>query len=294
MIARIRATLERYRVHFDRWFLEATLYEGDPSAWHRARAELAERGLSYEAEGALWLRTTGLGDDKDRVLVRSTGEPTYFAADVAYHWDKLARGYDHLINVLGADHHGYVSRLKATVAAVGADPARLEVPLLQFVNIVEGGERASMSKRRGDFVTLDELIDEIGVDATRWFMLSRSHESPVDLDLTLAKSQSSENPVYYVQYAHARIASMLRRAGRSAWRPRWPRSREALALEPAERELVRRLLAFPAEVATPPSGARRTGSPPTRSSSRRSSRPSTATAAWSARSPRRSSPSASR
>jgi arginyl-tRNA synthetase len=249
MIARIRASLERYRVHFDRWFLEATLYEGDPSAWHRARAELAERGLSYEAEGALWLRTTGLGDDKDRVLVRSTGEPTYFAADVAYHWDKLARGYDHLINVLGADHHGYVSRLKATVAAVGADPARLEVPLLQFVNIVEGGERASMSKRRGDFVTLDELIDEIGVDATRWFMLSRSHESPVDLDLTLAKSQSSENPVYYVQYAHARIASMLRRAGEERVAAALAASREGLALEPAERELVRRLLAFPAEVA---------------------------------------------
>ena len=249
MIARIRASLERYRVHFDRWFLEATLYEGDPSPWHRARAELAERGLSYEAEGALWLRTTVLGDDKDRVLVRSTGEPTYFAADVAYHWDKLARGYDHLINVLGADHHGYVSRLKATVAAVGADPARLEVPLLQFVNIVEGGERASMSKRRGDFVTLDELIDEIGVDATRWFMLSRSHESPVDLDLTLAKSQSSENPVYYVQYAHARIASMLRRAGEERVAAALAASREGLALEPAERELVRRLLAFPAEVA---------------------------------------------
>ena len=145
--------------------------------------------------------------------MRSTGEPTYFAADVAYHWDKLARGYDRLINVLGADHHGYVARLKAAVAAVGADPDRLEVPILQFVHVVEGGERASMSKRRGDFVTLDDLIDEIGVDATRWFMLSRSHDSAVDLDLTLAKAQSSENPVYYVQYAHARIASMLRRAG---------------------------------------------------------------------------------
>jgi arginyl-tRNA synthetase len=249
MVARIRATLERYRVHFDRWFLEATLYAGDPSAWGRARAELAEQGLSYEAEGALWLRTTDLGDDKDRVLVRSTGEPTYFAADVAYHWDKLARGYDHLVNVLGADHHGYVARLKAAVAAVGADPARLEVPLLQFVNIVQGGERASMSKRRGDFVTLDELIDDIGVDATRWFMLSRSHESPVDLDLTLAKSQSSENPVYYVQYAHARIASMLRRAGAERVAAALAASREELTLEPAERELVRRLLAFPAEVA---------------------------------------------
>jgi arginyl-tRNA synthetase len=249
LMERIRATLERYRVHFDRWFLEATLYAGDPSPWDRARAALAERGLAYEGDGALWLRTTQLHDDKDRVLVRSSGEPTYFAADVAYHWDKLSRGFDRLINVLGADHHGYVARLKAAVAAVGADPDRLEVPILQFVHIVEGGERASMSKRRGDFVTLDDLIAEIGVDATRWFMLSRSHESPVDLDLTLAKSESSENPVYYVQYAHARIASMLRRAGEARVAAALGDAREGLALEPAERELVRRLLAFPAEVA---------------------------------------------
>jgi arginyl-tRNA synthetase len=249
LMARIRATLERYRVHFDRWFLEATLYEGDPSPWQRARAALAEQGLSYEADGALWLRTTRLLDDKDRVLVRSNGEPTYFAADVAYHWDKLSRGFDRLINVLGADHHGYVPRLKAAVAAVGADPDRLEVPILQFVHIVEGGARASMSKRRGDFVTLDDLIAEIGVDATRWFMLSRSHESTVDLDLTLAKSESSENPVYYVQYAHARIASMLRKAGETRVAVALTASREGLALEPAERELVRRLLAFPPEAA---------------------------------------------
>jgi arginyl-tRNA synthetase len=248
LIERIRATLERYRVHFDHWFLEATLYAGDPSPWDRARGTLAEQGRSYQSEGALWLRTTELGDDKDRVLVRSSGEPTYFAADVAYHWDKLDRGFDRLINVLGADHHGYVARLKAAVAAVGADPDRLEVPILQFVHIVEGGARASMSKRRGDFVTLDDLIDEIGVDATRWFMLSRSHESGVDLDLTLAKAQSNENPVYYVQYAHARIASMLRRAGEERVAAALAGSRAGLALEPAERELVRRLLAFPAEV----------------------------------------------
>ena len=249
LIERIRATLERYRVHFDHWFLEATLYAGDPSPWDRARTTLAEQGRSYESEGALWLRTTELGDDKDRVLVRSSGEPTYFAADVAYHWDKLDRGFDRLVNVLGADHHGYVARLKASVAAVGADPDRLEVPILQFVHIVEGGARASMSKRRGDFVSLDGLIDEIGVDATRWFMLSRSHDSAVDLDLTLAKAQSSENPVYYVQYAHARIASMLRRAGDDRVAAALDDSRAGLVLEPAERELVRRLLAFPAEVA---------------------------------------------
>jgi arginyl-tRNA synthetase len=182
------------------------------------------------------------------VLVRSSGEPTYFAADVAYHWDKLARGHDRLINVLGADHHGYVARLRAAVASIGADPDRLEVPILQFVHVVEGEARASMSKRRGEFVTLDELIEEIGVDATRWFMLSRSHDSAVDLDLTLAKAQSSENPVYYVQYAHARIASMLRRAGEERVAAALGAPRGDLALEPAERELVRRLLEFPAEV----------------------------------------------
>jgi arginyl-tRNA synthetase len=249
LMAGIRATLERYRVHFDNWFLEATLYSGDPSPWERAREQLAADDRSYRSEGALWLRTTALGDDKDRVLERSTGEPTYFAADVAYHWDKLDRGYDHLINVLGADHHGYVARLRAAVAAVGADPDRLEVPILQFVHVVEGGERASMSKRRGDFVTLEELIEEIGVDATRYFMLSRSADSTVDLDLRLAREQSAENPVYYVQYAHARIASLLRKAGEERVAEALAAPRDGLVLEPAERELIKKLLAFPAEVA---------------------------------------------
>ena len=210
----IRATLERYRVRFDHWFLEASLYEGEPSAWDRALARLEADGHAYRHDGALWLRTTALaGDEKDRPLVRSTGEPTYLAADVAYHWNKLDRGFDTLVNVLGADHHGYVVRLKAIFAAAGADPERLVVPLLQFVHVIEGGERASMSKRRGDFVTLEELLDEIGVDATRFFMLSRSADSTVDLDLTLAKKQEKENPVYYVQYAHARTARILRKAG---------------------------------------------------------------------------------
>ncbi|HKH16797.1 MAG TPA: arginine--tRNA ligase [Solirubrobacteraceae bacterium] len=250
LMAGIRATLERYRVHFDRWFSEATLYEGEPSAWQRARERLLADGHAYTSEGALWLRTTTLvGDEKDRPLVRSNGEPTYLAADVAYHWDKLERGYDRLVNVLGSDHHSYVVRLKAILAAAGADPGRLEVPLLQFVHVVEGGERASMSKRRGDFVTLEELIEEIGVDATRWFMLSRSADSTVDLDLTLAREQSAENPVYYVQYAHARIASVLAKAGADRVAASLSAPRDALALEPAERELVKKLLAFPAEVA---------------------------------------------
>jgi arginyl-tRNA synthetase len=250
LMAGIRATLERFRVHFDSWFLERSLYEGDPSPWDRARERLIADGHAYEHDGALWLRTTTLaGDEKDRPLVRSTGEPTYLAADVAYHWDKLERGFDELVNVLGADHHGYVVRLRAILAAAGADPDRLVVPLLQFVHIVEGGERASMSKRRGDFVTLEDLIEEIGVDATRFFMLSRSADSTVDIDLTLAREQSAENPVYYVQYAHARIASVLRKAGEERVAAALAASRAGLALEPAERELVKKLLAFPGEVA---------------------------------------------
>jgi arginyl-tRNA synthetase len=250
LMAGIRATLERFRVHFDSWFLERSLYEGDPSPWDRARERLIADGHAYEHDGALWLRTTTLaGDEKDRPLVRSTGEPTYLAADVAYHWDKLERGFDELVNVLGADHHGYVVRLRAILAAAGADPDRLVVPLLQFVHIVEGGERASMSKRRGDFVTLEDLIEEIGVDATRFFMLSRSADSTVDIDLTLARERSAENPVYYVQYAHARIASVLRKAGEERVAAALAASRAGLALEPAERELVKKLLAFPGEVA---------------------------------------------
>jgi arginyl-tRNA synthetase len=249
MVARIRATLDAYRVRFDRWFTERSLHEGSPSEIDKALTRLDEQGHLYRAEGALWLRTTTFGDDKDRVLIRSTGEPTYFAADVAYHEEKLERGYDRLINVLGSDHHGYVSRMKAAMATLGADPDRLEIPLLQFVHIVEGGSRASMSKRRGDFITLDELIGEIGVDATRWFMLSRSHDSTVDLDLELARQQSAENPVYYVQYAHARIHSVLAKAGEERVAAALERREPPAELHESERELVRKLLAFPDEVA---------------------------------------------
>ena len=249
LMAGIRDTLDRYRVRFDHWFLERSLYEGSPSAWEEARAKLLAENHAYESEGALWLRTTALaGDEKDRPLVKSNGEPTYLAADVAYHWDKLHRGFDRLVNVLGSDHHGYVVRLKAIIAAEGADPDRLIIPLLQFVHVVEGGERASMSKRRGDFVTLSELIEEIGVDATRFFMLSRSADSTVDLDLTLAKEQSRENPVYYVQYAHARMSKILRDAGEERVQAALAADDGGLALEPAERELVKKLLAFPALV----------------------------------------------
>jgi arginyl-tRNA synthetase len=249
IMAGIRATLEAYRVTFDSWFLERSLHDGEPNAVERVIALLDEKGHVYRSDGAVWLRTSALGDDKDRVLERSSGETTYFANDVAYHEDKLERGYDRMINPLGSDHHGYIARMKAAMAALGVEPDRLEIPILQFVHIVEGGRRASMSKRRGDFVTLDDLIAEIGVDATRFYMLSRSHESTVDLDIELAREQSSENPVYYVQYAHARIASMLAKAGDERVEAALGAGARPQALHPAERELIKKLLAFPAEVA---------------------------------------------
>jgi arginyl-tRNA synthetase len=249
LLTRIEATLERLGVHFDSWFSERVLHEGSPSKIEQALERLREAGHTYRSDGAEWLRTTTFGDDKDRVLVRSTGQYTYLAADVAYHADKLGRGFDRLINPLGADHHGYIARLRAVIAALGADPDRLETPLLQFVHIVEGGEKASMSKRRGDFVTLDDLLDEIGVDAARWFLISRSHDTTIDLDLDLARSESAENPVYYVQYAHARIASMLAKAGEERVAAALAAEPPCVELHPAERTLIKRLIAFPDEVA---------------------------------------------
>ena len=247
MIEQVRATLARFRVHFDRFFSERSLHEGDRIA--KALEELAQTGHVYSHEGATWLRTTEFSDDKDRVLRRSSGELTYFASDIAYHQDKRERGYDHMINVLGADHHGYTGRMRAAFAALG-DPGKLEPIIMQLVHFVEHGERAKMSKRRGEFVTLDELLDDIGVDAARWFMLERSPDTTLDLDLDLARQRSQDNPVYYVQYAHARIAAILRKAG--AARLERARSADLAAgraqLEPAERALVKRLLELPAEV----------------------------------------------
>ncbi len=198
---------------FDSWMYESELHRGDPSPVEHALSILAAQGRTYRSEGALWLRTTEFGDDKDRVLVRSSGEHTYFASDIAYHQDKRERGFDRLIDVWGADHHGYVARMKAVYAALGGDPESLELIIMQLVHLVRRGRRAQMSKRAGEFVTLDDLVEEIGVDAARWFLLSRSHDTTIDLDLDLAREQSSENPVYYVQYAHARIASVLAKAG---------------------------------------------------------------------------------
>ena len=251
LFARIMVTLERYGVHFDNFFSERLLHEGSPSAVQRALDRLIEGGHAYRSDGALWLRTTTFGDDKDRVLERSNGAPTYLAADVAYMLNKHERGFQRQVNPMGSDHHGYAVRLKAAFAALGGDPDTVEIPLLQFVHLVEGSERAAMSKRRGDFVTLDELLDEIGVDATRFFMLQRSQDRTVDLDLELAGRQSAENPVYYIQYAHARIASMLGRSGsdRVADALAAVDELEAGELDGAERELIKQLLAFPEEVA---------------------------------------------
>jgi arginyl-tRNA synthetase len=260
MRVRIEATLTRFGIRFDVWSSERALQEaGEVEA---AIEALRKRGHVYESEGAVWLRTTEFGDDKDRVLLRSDGQPTYFASDIAYHHDKLKRGAERLIDPLGSDHHGYVPRMRAAIEALGGDPERFEAPMIQFVHLVEGGARAQMSKRKGEFVTLDELIEDVGTDAARFFMLQRSHETTVDLDLELARSQSQDNPVYYVQYAHARIASILRKAvaegstkaagdGRADEAALAAAAGDEAALvtgaEPSERALVQRLLEFPGE-----------------------------------------------
>jgi arginyl-tRNA synthetase len=251
MVVRVQESLAAFRVEpFDHWQYESTLHEGHPSPVQRTLAALERRGHTYRADGALWLRSTDFGDDKDRVLVRSSGEHTYFASDIAYHQDKRERGFERQIDVWGADHHGYVARMKAAYEALGGDPDELELLIMQLVHLVSSGERAQMSKRAGEFVSLDELVAEIGVDASRWYLLARSHDTTVDLDLDLAREQSSDNPVYYVQYAHARIASMLAKAG--AERVRAAEEvvdAEREPLHAAERALIEQLLAFPAELA---------------------------------------------
>jgi arginyl-tRNA synthetase len=236
MEGRIRQTLERFRVHMDLWVHQSEMEEVLDDAL--ARIEL------YDQDGARWLKTTSWGDDKDRVVVRAGGRPTYFAADVPHMRLKWERGHERLIYVLGADHHGYIARLKAIAGALGRDPETVEVLIYQLVHLTEGGEARKVSKRRGDVVFLDELLDEIGVDAARWHLLSRSHDQAMEIDVDLARERTEKNPVYYVQYAHARIAGIIRNAeGR-------PSSPEPLgALAPAERELVKRLAEFPTVVA---------------------------------------------
>ena len=249
LLAQIKATLDRYGVVFDVYFSEWTLHEGSPSPLQRALALLEQVGHVYHSERAMWLRTTSFGDDKDRVVVRSSGEPTYLAADIAYMENKRERGFDRQMVPVGSDHSAYVRAMKAAMEALGGDPDTVELPLLQFVHLVAGGEVFAMSKRRGDFVTLDELLDEIGVDATRYFMLQRSHDRTIELDVELARKQSRENPVYYIQYAHARIASMLRRLPAARVSGALAEDWDSVPLESPERDLIKKLVAFPGEIA---------------------------------------------
>lgn len=215
MLDSVKNTLSTFGNNFDTWFSERSLFVADENGetkQQRAFDVMNEKGLLFEADGATFFRSTDYGDDKDRVLVKANGDLTYFMSDVAYHYDKMQRGYDHLIDIWGADHHGYIQRCKAMMAAWGY-PDALEVVLGQLVNLLRDGEPVRMSKRTGEMVTFQELIDEVGVDATRYLMLSKSADQAIDFDIEVAKKQDSSNPVYYVQYAHARICSILRKAG---------------------------------------------------------------------------------
>jgi arginyl-tRNA synthetase len=213
----IEASLARLGVRFDVWTTETSIHEKGWAA--RAIDRLRERGHLYEQDGALWFRSTAFGDDKDRVVIRSNGKPTYFAADLGYVTEKFSRDFDHLIYVWGADHHGTVARLRNAAEAMGYDKEAVQVLLYSWVRFVRDGVEISMSKRSGEFITLDELLAEVGVDAARWFFASRAATTGIDFDIELAKRQSNENPVYYVQYAHARIASILRKAGEAGLTP---------------------------------------------------------------------------
>jgi arginyl-tRNA synthetase len=233
MLAEIRRELEAFRIDFDSWVLQREI---------TLEVDAVLPGLdTYEAEGTIWARTSEYGDDKDRPLARSEdGSYLYYAADVAYVRNKFRRGFDRLVYVLGADHHGYVARLKAAAAMLGHDPDRLEVLIYQLVHIVEGGQARQASKRRGDVVFLRELVDKIGVDAARWYLVSRGHDQTIDIDVDLAGERTQKNPVYYVQYAHARIAGILRNADE---KPDATERHSDLARE--ERDLIKRLAEFP-------------------------------------------------
>jgi arginyl-tRNA synthetase len=233
MLEEIRREVDEFRIPVDTWRRQAEIEAKIP--------EVLPKLDTYEAEGTVWARTTAYGDDKDRPLVRSAdGSYLYFAADVAYVRDKLERGFDRAIYVLGADHHGYVPRLKAAAAMLGYDPERIEALIYQLVHIVEGGQAKKISKRRGDVVFLTELVEKIGVDAARWYLVSRGHDQPIDIDVDLAAERTQKNPVYYVQYAHARIAGIVRNAGDAKVGGDAPAE-----LEREERDLIKRLTDFP-------------------------------------------------
>lgn len=248
-LAALKEDLEQFGVTFDVWFSERTLHDSGSVA---ATCDLLKaNGSIYEKDGALWLKSTTYGDDKDRVVIRDNGVPTYLAADIAYHRDKFARGFNRVINIWGADHHGYISRVKAAIAAMEYNPDNLEVLILQMVSLYQNGELVKMSKRTGQGVTLGELIEEVGRDAARFFFIMRSIDSQLDFDLDLAKSKSNENPVYYIQYAHARIASIFRQVLEAGLPVPGDFSQIKLELltEQAEVDLIKKMAQFPAEVA---------------------------------------------
>lgn len=243
----IETDLKAFGIQFDHWYSEKSLHDRGMVA--QELAKLKEKGLSFEEDDALWLRTTEFGDDKDRVLIKSDGSHTYFASDVAYHMEKFDRGFDRVIDVWGADHHGYIPRMKAMLAGLGHPPEDLEVLLIQMVNLLRDGKPYIMGKRSGNFITLKEVVSEVGRDACRFFFLMRRCDSQLDFDLELAKQQSSDNPVYYVQYAHARICSINRNAAEAGIKQAQSGSIDYSRLELAEElALVKQLARFPETV----------------------------------------------
>ncbi|WP_035785188.1 MULTISPECIES: arginine--tRNA ligase [Jeotgalicoccus] len=239
---KLKADLAEFRINFDSWFSETALYESGEI--DEAMTKMKDNGYVFEADDATWLRTTDFKDDKDRVLVKSDGTLTYLMPDIAYHYDKVERGFDKLINLFGADHHGYINRLKASLGALGENPDKLEIQIMQLVRLIENGEEVKMSKRTGKAVTLRDLIDMIGVDAARYFMIMRSTDTHFDFDLDLARSESSDNPVYYAQYAHARICSILRQAKEQGFEIDTENPVDIIENEQAL-ELLKKLLEFP-------------------------------------------------
>ena len=237
-----KITLQKLGVNFNRWFYESELHAQNKVLW--AVEKLHDLRATFEEKGAIWFKSKEMGDDKNRVLIREDGKPTYFASDIAYHLDKFARGYDHLIDIWGTDHHGYVFRLKAALQALGQPVDKLEIIIGQLVTLYRGQEAMRMSKRTGEMITLQEVLEEIGVDATRFFFSATDVNSHLDFDLELAKIQSSDNPVYYLQYAHARICSILKKS-QNPTDPSQPGPDFFTLNHPAERELMIKLLSWP-------------------------------------------------
>ena len=246
-LAALKEDLERFNVRFDVWFSEKTLHEANKIK--EACDTLLEKGYMYEQDGALWLKSTAFGDDKDRVVIRDNGVPTYFAADIAYHANKFGRGFDRVINLWGADHHGYIARMKAAMQCMGYQPEQLEILILQMVRLLRDGQEVKMSKRTGQSVTLNELIDEVGTDAARFFFVMRSIDSQLDFDLDLAKKKSNDNPVFYVQYAHARICSIMRQVAEAGIKVQGKGDYKLLT-EPVEVDLIKKLGEYPEMLAT--------------------------------------------